>query len=509
MWRPVFGVTELRCSLKNFSRLGDKSPCFLAFHSRIKCALAMADDDFVWLDGSGGSGLHSVDNTFFISASNCREEDGKRGGAVRRSVQPKLAVSDESLLQASSSFIKEQQDKADRLGMNNSSCKHCSEGGEPATSARVADIAYESHSESAHVSPAKHTDSTTDKLAKKSWLFILMYTLMMVGLHAAAYVLIAVDSKCIFMNVTIVPRASAHSYCAVADLRQQLFFMYLTLFLCILGYLWLVSRSRGLMPNCEDNAEHSSSEKSRRLHIWAIQLLLHGPGTADCVTCGVIKPQRSKHSTGSCIPAFDHYCVWTGGPVSATNHRAFVVFVMVQLLHLLTIVPCLVEVYMRKEWGAMLALKSIFTAKGYVTAACTFVDVFFIIFTTALLLEQLKNAAQGVTTNERLNAARFPYVQEILARKLTVKDGVRRLVRWFTEGQYAGVDCQLLADIVAALPSGQRLGEVLDTPVATGLSDRASELWDHADVRVSLKRLGVRSAGQWYGVVRQAVQEAI
>lgn len=263
------------------------------------------------------------------------------------------------------------------------------------------------------------------------------------------------------------------------------------------------------MPNCEESTSCDAQEKSRRLHTWIVQLFLNGPGKSECSTCGIIKPLRSKHSTGACIPVLDHYCVWTGGPVSATNHRAFVVFVAIQLVHLFTIVPCLSAILLRKDWSFAHAFSALLTVKGYLTAAVTFTVVFFTIFTAALLVEQLRNAAQGVTTNERLNAKRFKYVQEVLSRKLTAKDAWRRLVRWFSEGQYAGVDVQLLRDVVAALPDGQQLQAVQDCPVATCLPDPASQLWDNADVRVSLKRIGVRSAGEWYSQVRDALQAAV
>ena len=264
------------------------------------------------------------------------------------------------------------------------------------------------------------------------------------------------------------------------------------------------------MPSCSDDVVVDAREKSRQLHTWIVQLLLHGPGGSECSTCEIMKPVRSKHSTGACIPVFDHYCVWTGGPVSATNHRAFVSFVAIQLVHLLTIVPCLMGIYMRKEeWALMLVFESVLTVKGYVTAAVTFVVVFFVVFTTALLYEQLRNAAQGVTTNERINVKRFDYVREALAQKRTLRDAFRRLGRWCAQGQYAAVDPQLLMDVAAALPDGKQLQEVQDCPVATGLPDRASELWDNTDVRVSCKRLGLRTAGEWYDAVREAVKSAV
>ncbi len=465
----------------------------------------MDDSDFVWLDDTSSGGLHSADNTFFISANSRTEDGSAQSNVVRRSVQPKMSLTDDTLLQASASFVKQQQHESDQSGPISNSMKRAAvvDSGETGNQPRMSSG---QGSATAAQAGRLHVESNTDKLAKKSWIFVTLYIIMMGGLHTAGYLLMVVESK----------YSSACSSCSlrnailysVQDLHLELGFMYATLLASFVSYFWLVSRSRGEMPNCQQ-IEGGSAKKSREVHTWAVQMLLFGPGPAECSTCTVIRPLRSKHSTGACIPTFDHYCVWTGGPVSATNHRAFVLFVAVQLLHLITIIPCLATIYMRREWGFWLAFNALFTFNGYLSAAVTFVVVFFTIFTGALLFEQLKNAAQGVTTNERIHAKRYPYVQEKLSRKISAGDALRRLRKWLCETRVAGADAGALRDIVAALPSGSHLAEVQDCPVATGLPDRASELWDNTDVRVSLKRMGIQTAGSWYATVREAVRAAL
>lgn len=149
----------------------------------------MADDDFVWLDSSS---MHSMDNSFFVNASNLDSTGVGRTGIIKRSLQPKLAVSDETLQHASTAYAKEQQEQADRLGTN-SACRRSASLGTDTVDEQA--HSTDSQPDILHSSPAKHTESTTDKLAKKSWLFVLLYTCMMVGFHTAGYYLLVVDSK--------------------------------------------------------------------------------------------------------------------------------------------------------------------------------------------------------------------------------------------------------------------------------------------------------------------------
>ena len=50
---------------------------------------------------------------------------------------------------------------------------------------------------------------------------------------------------------------------------------------------------------------------------------------AECSTCKIPKPPRSKHCTvcKTCIADFDHHCIWVNGCITKSNYTAFGIFV--------------------------------------------------------------------------------------------------------------------------------------------------------------------------------------
>lgn len=135
-----------------------------------------------------------------------------------------------------------------------------------------------------------------------------------------------------------------------------------------------------------------------------------------CSTCMVMKPLRSKHCavTNRCIAKFDHYCPWVYNAVGAGNHRYFIGYLFF-LLGLL-----LWNIYASfKYWHVMCpmakdstVLDQMVSVPGcspwvfWIFANCIFHSVWVFLLLTCQLYQIVW---LGVTTNERMNATRYPH----------------------------------------------------------------------------------------------------
>jgi hypothetical protein len=233
-----------------------------------------------------------------------------------------------------------------------------------------------------------------------------LYIALMGGLHLAA------------VPTLVVPLTRAHGGLLVA--------LYASLALATAAYRALVAADPGRLPRLSAGAPAPLPVEVAR---YEAEVLRHGlvpplstSQTPWCSTCALARPQRSKHvggEHGRCYARFDHYCVFTGGPVAGGNHRVFVAFLVLQGAHLVLAAACL------HAWLADLPEWSwavLCSGAGVVAVAAGWAVVLFTAFVAALLVGQLWNVARDMTANEAMNGARYEYVQERAKRRLTWRD---------------------------------------------------------------------------------------
>mmetsp|Transcript_15168 Transcript_15168/g.34563 ORF Transcript_15168/g.34563 Transcript_15168/m.34563 type:complete len:582 (-) Transcript_15168:58-1803(-) len=134
--------------------------------------------------------------------------------------------------------------------------------------------------------------------------------------------------------------------------------------------------------------------------------------TRLCTTTWVLKDMRTKYctQTGACVQEFDHYCVWLNCAIGKHNHRPFV---------LLSICECITQVsHMLVCWSVARELISYQTFGSWVFAVAGTFPLMLLIFLVhcltapwvfMLFLHQGRLVAMNLTTNEMINAHRYPH----------------------------------------------------------------------------------------------------
>ncbi|KAJ4461654.1 putative Protein S-acyltransferase 24 [Paratrimastix pyriformis] len=123
--------------------------------------------------------------------------------------------------------------------------------------------------------------------------------------------------------------------------------------------------------------------------VGSVQDLEKGRGGL-CPVCHIRRPLRAKHCRvcGRCVARLDHHCSYTGGCVGLRNQGSFVRWLVLFVGGI-------------AYWNATIAL-FLFAMQGLSLSLLPLLG--------GLLRTQLAQIARNITTNERLNAARYAYL---------------------------------------------------------------------------------------------------
>mmetsp|Transcript_14255 Transcript_14255/g.22190 ORF Transcript_14255/g.22190 Transcript_14255/m.22190 type:complete len:212 (-) Transcript_14255:765-1400(-) len=129
-----------------------------------------------------------------------------------------------------------------------------------------------------------------------------------------------------------------------------------------------------------------------------------------CATCRIPRLVRSKHCSrcGKCVEVFDHHCPWIDNCVGKNNHRVFFLMLLTHTVHLFVSVFLLDEIVQNMFKTGPIRHAGFnyptFVALFEVWVCCWFGVAF------GLLLVTFFRIRLNITTNEVLNAKRYPYI---------------------------------------------------------------------------------------------------
>lgn len=120
-----------------------------------------------------------------------------------------------------------------------------------------------------------------------------------------------------------------------------------------------------------------------------------------CHTCRLVRPLRAKHCriTNRCVKHFDHYCPYVYNCVGFRNRHYFLLF-LVSILFTMASGEYMISSY-NEKFGT-----------SYFLSFGGLVMFIFLVITLILFLFTAYQACVNLTTNERMNKARYDYLKD-------------------------------------------------------------------------------------------------
>lgn len=142
------------------------------------------------------------------------------------------------------------------------------------------------------------------------------------------------------------------------------------------------------------------------------------PHQQYCRTTLVKKPMRSKYCTKRCfvIARMDHFCIWLNNSIGFGNHRIFIVFLYIHLLFGVSMSALVIRAIDRDVRGftqsacvsAELVMGSFLFYPALIAAGSLWLTVCLAI----LAFEQTANIFLNLTSNERINKSKYPWLHD-------------------------------------------------------------------------------------------------
>jgi len=139
-----------------------------------------------------------------------------------------------------------------------------------------------------------------------------------------------------------------------------------------------------------------------------------------CATCAIRKPTRSKHCSvlDACVAQFDHFCPWCNNAIGSKNYLGFVGWCFFEAVCHLQLVYdlwawLLKEIRAESTFPLVHNLVAINELHPTVLYLVIF-NVMSLAMACQLIQFQTGNIKVSLTTNERMNAFRYTYLQQFL-----------------------------------------------------------------------------------------------